>query len=109
MLKSSGKKFKLAEIGDTVLIPISQLDNISSIGPRYLMGHIIDAQDYLYTESTSHGTISAGYVRNQFDVCPLKISAHESCHTSIISQTEAMQSGSISLISGLVDINTAKH
>ena len=50
MLKSSGKKFKLAEIGDTVLIPVSlyQLEKMSSIGQRYLMGHIIDAQDCIY-------------------------------------------------------------
>ena len=80
MLRSNGEKFKLAEIGDTVLIPVSlyQLEKMSSIGQRYLMGHIIDAQDYLYTESTSHETISAGYAKNQFDVCPFKIIAHTS-------------------------------
>ncbi|KAI6653038.1 hypothetical protein LOD99_3874 [Oopsacas minuta] len=97
MLKSSGKKFKPAEIGDTVLIPISQPDKMNSIGPRNLMGHIIDAQDSVYTVATSHGTIFSGYARNQFDVCPFRISANESCHTSMVSQTEAMQSASLGL------------
>ena len=60
-----------------MLIPISQPDKMSSIGPRNLMGHIIEAQDSVYTVSTSHGTIFTGYARNQFDVCPFKISAYE--------------------------------
>lgn len=34
------------------------------IGPRNLMGHIINAQDPVYTVSTSHGTNSASYARN---------------------------------------------
>ena len=76
MLKSSNKKFKPAEISDTVLMLISQPDKMSSIGPRKLVGHIIEAQDSVYTVSTSHGTISIGYARNQFDECPFKISAY---------------------------------
>ena len=55
---------------------ISQPDKMSSIGPRKLVGHIIGAQDSVYTVSTSHGTISIGYARNQFDECPFLISAY---------------------------------
>ena len=49
---------------------------------------------------TSHGTISTGYTRNQFDVCPFRVSAYKSGLTSTVSQTQAMQSASLGLISG---------
>ena len=70
------------------------------ISPRNLMGHIIEARDSFYTVSTSYGTISTGYARNQFDVCPFNISAYEFDPTSTVSQTQAMQSASLGLISG---------
>ena len=53
---------KPAGIGDTLLVPISQPDNMSSIGPRNLMDQITEVRDSVYT---SYGTISTGYTRNQ--------------------------------------------
>ena len=37
MLNASSKKFKKAQVGDSSLIPISQPDKISSLGPRNIL------------------------------------------------------------------------
>ena len=99
MLSANNKKFKPATIGNTVLIPISQPDKMSSIGPRNLIGQITEEHDSEYTVATSRGTISTGYTRNQFDICPFKFSTLEFPSSSTITQTEAMQSASLGLVS----------
>ena len=49
MISATSKKLKHAEIGDSVLIPISRPDMISSIGPSNLSGCITNKEDHLYT------------------------------------------------------------
>ena len=77
MLKASNKKFKPAEIGETVLIPISQPDKMSSIGPRNIIGRITKEQDSLYTIATTHGTISTGFTQEiSFTFVQLALTIH---------------------------------
>ena len=66
MLKASTKKFKQAQVGDSVLIPISQPDKISSLGPRNILGCITSRDDSMYSIGTSQGTLAVSYSRNQF-------------------------------------------
>ena len=40
MLSTASKRFKHAEVGDSVLIPISQPDKIQCLGPRNILGCI---------------------------------------------------------------------
>ena len=53
MLRASGKRFKPAELGDAVVLPIPHPDRLCAIGPRNILGSIHDKQDDIYTISTS--------------------------------------------------------
>ena len=97
MINATSKKLKHAEIGDSVLIPISRPDMISSIGPRNLSGCITHKEDHLYTIGTTEGILGVKYTMGQFDVCnsnsltPRKIPSHT------ITETEAMQKASLGI------------
>ena len=49
MLKSASKRFKHAEVGDSVLIPISQPDKMHSLGPRNILGCITSRDESSYS------------------------------------------------------------
>ena len=70
---SSNKKVFNAEVGDSILIPISQPDTMSSIGPRNLPAYISCKEDDLFSIGSTEGILSCKYTRNQFDICPTKI------------------------------------
>ena len=55
MLRNSSKKFKEAHVGDSILIPISRPDVISSIGPRNLTRCITSKDNEFYTVGTTEG------------------------------------------------------
>ena len=97
MLNASVKKFKHAEVGDSVLIPISQPDKVSSLGPRNIIGCITSRSDSTYSIGTNQGTLAVNYCRNQFEVCPTNILSIDSIPAGTISQTEAMQSASLGI------------
>ena len=61
MLNSSSNRFKPAYIRNTVIIPISELDEVNSLGPRNIIGCITGKDDSTYTVGTSQGTISVAY------------------------------------------------
>ena len=98
MLNASSKKFKDAEVGDSVLIPISQPDKISSLGPRNILGCITSIGDSTYSIGTSRGKLAVNYSRNQFEVCPTKLLSIESIPSITVTQTEAMQNASLGIV-----------
>ena len=73
MSARSSKKFKQAQVGDSVLIPISQPDTISSLGPHNTLGCITSRYGSTYSIGTSQGTLAVSYSRNQFEVCPTNL------------------------------------
>ena len=68
MLSCSNKRFKRAHVGESVLIPITRPDTMSSIAPRNLTGCITSKEDDMYTIGTSEGVLASNYTRNQFYV-----------------------------------------
>ena len=95
MLRASGKRFKPAEVGDAVVLPIPHPDRLCAIGPRNILGSIHGKQDDIYTIATSEGLISGGYSRNQFEIQSLNLITTPFSSTRIISQTELMQNASL--------------
>ena len=95
MLRASGKRFKPAELGDAVVLPIPHPDRLCAIGPRNILGSIHDKQDDIYTIATSEGLISGGYSRNQFEIQSSNLITTPFSSTRIISQTELMQNASL--------------
>ena len=104
MLNASSKKFKQAQVGDSVLIPISQPDKISSLGPRNILGCISSRDDSTYSIGRSQGTLAVSYSRNQFEVCPTNLLSVDSIPVVTITQTKAMQSVSL----GVADCSACK-
>ena len=64
MLNASSKKFKHAQVGDSVLIPISKPDKISSLGHRNILGCITSGDDSTYSIGASQGTLAGSHNRN---------------------------------------------
>ena len=104
MLNASSKKFKQAQVGDSVLIPISQPDKISSLGPRNILGCISSRDDSTYSIGRSQGTLAVSYSRNQYEVCPTNLLSVDSIPVVTITQTKAMQSVSL----GVADCSACK-
>ena len=100
MLSNSSKKFKQAQIGDSILIPITCPDKMSSIGPINLTGCITQEDNDLYTIGTVEGTLSNKYLRSQFDICPSHLISPEDVPLRTISQTETMRKASLGIESG---------
>ena len=97
MLSCSNKRFKLAHVGESVLIPITRPDTMSSIAPRNLTGCITSKEDDMYTIGTSEGILASKYTRNQFDVCSSRILSIEDITCIPITQTEAMRKASLGI------------
>ena len=100
ILSNYSKKFKQAQIGDSILIPITCPDKMSSIGPRNLTGCITQKDNELYTIGTVEGTLSNKYLRSQFDICPSHLISPEDVPLRTISQTETMRKASLGIESG---------
>ena len=100
MLNSSNKNFKMEEVGNSILMPISQPDTMSSIGPRNLPEYITSKEDDLFSIGNTEGIFSCNYTRNQFDICTTKIISLEDKPSRILTSTEAMRKASLGLESG---------
>ena len=68
MLKESNKRFKPAELGDTVMIPIPDVDK-GKIDQPNIPAVVISKDDHtgLFTLGTRHGRLDSQFSRNQFD------------------------------------------
>ena len=97
MVGCSNKKFKPAHVGESVLIPITRPDTMSSIASRNLTGCIMSKEDDMYKIGTSEGIIASKYTRNQFDFCSSQIHSMENIPSIIITQTEAMRKASLGI------------
>ena len=95
MLKSSISGLPPADIGDSVSMPISSPDIMTTLGSKNLLGIISDKQDDLYTISTRQGTIKSLYTRNQFEVCPKNILRIDEVPANTISQCSLMRNASL--------------
>ena len=95
MLKSSISRLTPADIGESVSMPISSPDIMTTLGNKNLLGIISDKQDDLYTISTRQGTIKSLYTRNQFEVCPKNILRIDEVPANTISQCSAMRNASL--------------
>ena len=102
MLKTSFKKLKPAEVGDTVVILIAHPDKVNSLGPRNVLGCITEKGETTYRVGTSQGTLSVDYTRNQFELCPTNFLSCNSVPDVTITQTQAMQSASLGISTGSV-------
>ena len=109
MLNTASKRFKHAEVGDSVLIPISQPDKIQSLGPRNILGCITSRDDSSYSIGTIQGTQAVNYSRFQFELCPTKLMSLESIPPVTISrQQQCRVLLSASLATQLADASIAK-
>ena len=97
MLNTASKKFKEAEVGDSVLIPISQPDKVHSLGPRNILGCITSRNESTYSIGTTQGRLAVNYSRNQFELCPTNLLPLDSIPPRTVTQTEAMQSASLGI------------
>ena len=97
MLNTASKKFKEAEVGDSVLIPISQPDKVHSLGPRNILGCITSRDESTYSIGTTLGTLAVNYSRNQFELSPTNLLPLDSIPPRTVTQTEAMQSSSLGI------------
>ena len=58
VLNTASKRFKLAEVGDSVIIPISQPDKVHSLCPRNILGCITSRDESSYSIGTNQGTLA---------------------------------------------------
>ena len=69
MLERSIKRFRPAQVGDSVIVPIPEVDK-SRGDANNLMAVVVQSQkDGFYTLGTRHGILKQLYTRNQFEVC----------------------------------------
>ena len=89
MCEASVKRFKPAEIGDTVLVPVPDVDRGRGDFPN-VMGIVLDAEpNGLYKVGTKSGILQQKYSRNQFQPCRQKFISTDDVPTNCISLREA--------------------
>lgn len=77
MLETTKKKFKPAQVGLSVRIPVPDVDR-SRTDHRNILGVIMSVEDDdFYRLGTLHGIIKQLFARNQFDICKQKFLAVE--------------------------------
>ena len=78
MLRLSNGKFAPAVLGDSVRIPVPDVDR-SKCAARNVIGVVmeVDEEKSLYKIGTSQGVLKTLFTRGQFDVCPERFLATE--------------------------------
>jgi len=106
MLKRSRTTFVPADKGDSVMIPIPQVDRGRG-DPRNLMGIVLERGDNdTYKIGVRKGVLKGRFSRNQFDVCKETFLSEQSCDlTNAISVREAVISESLGGGQGFVKCN----
>ena len=68
MKQASEKRFKAAEIGQNVRVPIPELDR-GQADHRNLVGVVLEVKDGFYKIGTKNGVLKSLYSHGQFDLC----------------------------------------
>ncbi|KAI6653014.1 KRAB-A domain-containing protein 2-like isoform X2 [Oopsacas minuta] len=109
ILNHASKRFSLAEVEDSVIIPISHLDKVHSLGPRNILGCITSRDGTSYSIGTDKGALAVNYTRNQLEVCPTKLLPLDSIPPVSITQRESMQSSFLGISSNSACCKKAKR
>lgn len=93
MVENTNKRLKPALIGETVLIPIPDVDRGRG-DHKNLKGIILSDEDGFYRIGTEFGTLDSLYTRNQFSICKEKFLDPDSVPNTEISLRSAAKKSS---------------
>ena len=100
MLEQSAKRFKPAEVGDSVMVPIPDVDR-GRADFLNLTGVVMEANPGgVYKIGTKYGVLDQLFTRNQFSPCLAKFLAISEVPEGSLSVREAARSSSIGLGQG---------
>ena len=89
MCEASVKRFKPAEVGDTIIVPVPDVDCGRGDFPN-VMAIVLEADgNGLYKLGTKSGILQQKFSRNQFDPCKQKFLKLDEIPTNVISVREA--------------------
>ncbi|KAK3929650.1 DNA-directed RNA polymerase II subunit RPB1 [Frankliniella fusca] len=82
MVLASKNRFSPAEVGDSVAVPIPDVDR-SKAGERNVIMRIMEEEDGFYTLANKDGTLDTKLIRSQFQVCKGDFIAEDDVSTTL--------------------------